>query len=565
MRKFLRSKLFILLLTIFIMNLVTTYSGQSQVYARRSEKDIKSTKQSEPITARYYIVSLDGLGNFTSIQEAASYAQNGDTLIIYPGIYTENLEITDKALNIIGVDKDSCILQYDTISYFKVPLTIAAGSVSNLTIYGMNNGTQQETFFDDEYITVNETESPEGLILKAIREHQKNHTGYAIHIDENFLYEKEIKFQNCKIISENNHCVGIGSRGNSKIIFENCEIISTGNGGCIFLHDCQLPEYQGKVDFTMKNCQLTSYLNPYVMTIDSLGPFNPTYLTFQNIKVSAVAFDESECYVSNNINTGFDVDSLMLLDNSNQLEAAGFTSTAMHNLVHELSMKESNQYIETISTLFEHKNPTVNYNILPEGITYIKAHNKTNAGFEIASINGIKKSVLNFQNASLQSGTGWYGLDNVYLTQDSYGNTLIEMNQININDLVPEEEQDILVNVVETIPHTEIENVEEYIPEKVTQNEEIEENVSKPRTSNEETFTQISKEGKNYVIIPVERGNGSEIVSRRLYNAGLVDSAVEYDRYLIKNGYDRIIKVGKHEIPTDATEEEIAQILCRMR
>ena len=438
MRRILRSKIYILLLTLFIINITNTYSGPSQVYARRSKEDIKNTKQTQPITAQYYIVSPDGSGNFTSIQEAANHAKDGDTLIIYPGIYNENLEVTDKALNIIGIDKNTCILQYDTASYFKVPLTISAGNISNLTIYGINygmdNNTQPESFSIDEFLSANETENVDTEMLKKIWEHQKNHTGYAIHIDKNFLYEKEISFRNCKIISENNHCVGIGSRGNSKISFEKCELISTGNGGCIYLHDCLLPEYQGVVSFTMKDCQLTSYLNPYVMTIESLGPYNPTYMTFQNIKVSSVAFDKAECYVPNNINTGFDVDTLMLLDKTNQLEAAGFTSTAMHNMVHELNPKESNQYIETIATLFEHKNPTINYNILPEGITYISADKKTNHNFEISS-KDMKKSVLHFQNSVGQAGTGWYGLDNVYLTPDSYGNTLIEMNHTSFNGL----------------------------------------------------------------------------------------------------------------------------------
>lgn len=580
MRNFFKSKIFILLFTLVIANL---FSGQSQVYARKSEKDTKNTRQTKSITTQCYTVSLDGTGDFTSIQEAANHAKNGDTLIIYPGIYTENLVINDKALTITGIDKNSCILQYDTFSYLKVPLTIAAGSVSNLTIYGINNGTQPDAFFFDEYLSANLTENADSQMQREVFEHQKNHAGYAIHIDASFLYGKEIKFRNCKIISENNHCVGIGSWGNSKIGFEDCEIISTGNGGCIFLHDCTLPEFQGNVNFTMKNCQLTSYLNPYVMSIENLGPYNPTYLTFQNVKVSSVAFDYPECYAPYNVHTGFDVDTLMLLDNSNQLESSGFTSTVMHNMVHELSLQESLQYIETIGTLYEHKNPTVNYNILPEGITYIKSHDETNADSETSSTNGIKKSVLNLQNASLQAGTGWYGLNNVYLTPDSYGNTLIEMNHTNFNGLVVTEEPDLLENIAETTSDTEVEIPEDAISDKenLNQTKDIEKTVSdkeilnpnknikktgsETESSNQDTDTPVNEEVEHYIIIKVEKGNGSEIVSRRLYNAGLVNSTLEYDSYLIKNGYDRKIKVGNHEIPTNATYEEIAKILCGMR
>lgn len=70
---------------------------------------------------------------------------------------------------------------------------------------------------------------------------------------------------------------------------------------------------------------------------------------------------------------------------------------------------------------------------------------------------------------------------------------------------------------------------------------------------------------ESYTIIKVEKGNGSEIVSKRLYEAGLVESAVEYNQFLVGNGYDRRLSVGDHEIPADATEEEIARILCGMK
>ena len=463
MKKIFNTKIFILLLTIIVANITAVSSGQSQVYA----KNIPTQ----------YIVSLDGLGDFTSIQEAANHAKDGDTLLIYPGIYTENVEIMNKNIHIIGFDRNSCIIQYDTVSYHKVPLTIAAGTVSNLTIYGICNTKQSDIFSLEETLhptenlptnntlavdkylpetdtlAVNESlpetntsaveeipssTDPEVLdaqIRQEILEHQNKYTGYAIHIDDNYLYQKKISFKNCRIISENNHCVGIGSRGNSNITFEDCEIISIGTGGCIYLHDCLLPEYAGNANFEMKNCKLTSYKNPYVLTIESLGPYNPTYVTFENVRVNSVAFDETECYVPNNINTGFDVDTLSHLDETNQLEPAGFTSTAMHNLVHELNLKESHSFLTSIEELLETKNLAAYHDILPEGITSLKTIKALEDSFEITTNNTMKKSVLNFQNANGQVGTGWCGLDNVYLTPNSYGNTLIEMNSTNVNGL----------------------------------------------------------------------------------------------------------------------------------
>ena len=43
----------------------------------------------------------------------------------------------------------------------------------------------------------------------------------------------------------------------------------------------------------------------------------------------------------------------------------------------------------------------------------------------------------------------------------------------------------------------------------------------------------------------------------------MIENAREYDRYLMENGYDRKLTPGNHEIPADATEEEIAKALCK--
>ena len=104
---------------------------------------------------------------------------------------------------------------------------------------------------------------------------------------------------------------------------------------------------------------------------------------------------------------------------------------------------------------------------------------------------------------------------------------------------------------------------EQPVVEAVTE-EEAEETINATEESKQED--NIKEEVvENYTIIKVEKGNGSEIVSRRLYEAGLVESAVEYNQFLVKNGYDRRLSVGNHEIPSGATHEEMARILCGMK
>lgn len=71
--------------------------------------------------------------------------------------------------------------------------------------------------------------------------------------------------------------------------------------------------------------------------------------------------------------------------------------------------------------------------------------------------------------------------------------------------------------------------------------------------------------GDDYVTIRVIRGDSSVSVSRRIFEAGLVESAVELDRYLCKNGYDKSISVGEYQIPMGSDFEEISKIITRRK
>ncbi|MGN1147470.1 MAG: hypothetical protein ACI4TB_03545 [Lachnospiraceae bacterium] len=63
------------------------------------------------------------------------------------------------------------------------------------------------------------------------------------------------------------------------------------------------------------------------------------------------------------------------------------------------------------------------------------------------------------------------------------------------------------------------------------------------------------------VTITIKSGQSSVAVSKLLAEAGLVESASEFDKYLCSNGYDKKIRTGTYEIPTGADEEEIARII----
>ena len=50
--------------------------------------------------ALQYDIRQDGLGDFITIQEGINVAANGDTVLVYPGVYYENLEIIGKNITL---------------------------------------------------------------------------------------------------------------------------------------------------------------------------------------------------------------------------------------------------------------------------------------------------------------------------------------------------------------------------------------------------------------------------------------------------------------------------------
>lgn len=410
--------------------LVILAAAQSQMTAQAGQPVPEGmTVQNNTLEKRQYKIAQDGTGDFRTIQEGVDNASDGDTLVVYPGIYTEAVQVMGKEVHIIGLSKDLCIIQYDAASYRKSPLTVGAGRIANLTIYGMDSGVGQPVLTQEEIAAIN------AEIVGDSWERQKNYKGYAVHVDQNFLYGRRVTFENCRVISENNHCAGIGTRGDSTVLFENCEFISLGGGSCIFLHDPTSVDVSGKAALVMKGCQMTSYLCPYVMTFQSLLPeYNQLELTFQNTRVSAVEFADDGSYVAMDVNSSFDVETLSMLEETGALYAAGLSSSAP-KLVHKMTNEEISIYMEAMEKTVEAGSvPQALMPQLAEGITRIGYHEteetKETKEQERLAPSLLKHHVIAIYNRSNLAGNGWCGLDNAVLTADSYGNTLVEMNTV---------------------------------------------------------------------------------------------------------------------------------------
>lgn len=77
----------------------------------------------------------------------------------------------------------------------------------------------------------------------------------------------------------------------------------------------------------------------------------------------------------------------------------------------------------------------------------------------------------------------------------------------------------------------------------------------------EETEAPVIVDQGDTVIIRIRPGDSSEVVSKRLAKAGLVDSASEFNQYLLKKKLTKVIDVGTYEIEKGATMKKIAKII----
>lgn len=63
------------------------------------------------------------------------------------------------------------------------------------------------------------------------------------------------------------------------------------------------------------------------------------------------------------------------------------------------------------------------------------------------------------------------------------------------------------------------------------------------------------------VQIVIAKGDDSGTVSRKLYNAGLIENAAEYDAFLMQHGYDKKISTGTKTIFVTDSWQEMAEKL----
>lgn len=103
----------------------------------------------------------------------------------------------------------------------------------------------------------------------------------------------------------------------------------------------------------------------------------------------------------------------------------------------------------------------------------------------------------------------------------------------------------------------------EVTTEEQTTAEATTEQTTEATTTEKQTTEPQNKDTDTKATITISGGMSSETISSLLEDADLVDSASDFNRYLVENGYDMKLETGSFEITGDMTYEEIAKILTQ--
>ena len=126
-------------------------------------------------------------------------------------------------------------------------------------------------------------------------------------------------------------------------------------------------------------------------------------------------------------------------------------------------------------------------------------------------------------------------------------------------EVADEENEETKVVTEEEIVDSEQEEISMMTEDPENDNLTEDESDTTENNKNTEEFGMPDEAGT--ITIKIVRGDSSDSVSRMLEEAGLVDNATAYDKYLCQNGYDKSIRIGNFELPADATGEEIAKLI----
>lgn len=105
---------------------------------------------------------------------------------------------------------------------------------------------------------------------------------------------------------------------------------------------------------------------------------------------------------------------------------------------------------------------------------------------------------------------------------------------------------------------------EEPNEEPLTEEELASENVTIEKDDKTAAENQ-SRPREEIVVITVYSGEGSGVIANKLKNAGLIQDAGDFDRFLCQNGYDKRLSTGDHDIVVGSSYREMAEALVKRK
>lgn len=178
---------------------------------------------------------------YSSVKKAVEHIAEEGIVVIFPGIYKGNVKAWGKKVVLYGTDKETCIIENSSSSYYAPPLEIAAGAVKNLTIRAVG--------------------TPSADTSKA--------GAYAVHVEDNILYNNTLSFENCELYSDFNSAVGMGMRGGCDVRFTGVHMTGLENG--LFCHDGVYAKYAGIQNLSLIDCVIEGMKGENAVRVDSQG------------------------------------------------------------------------------------------------------------------------------------------------------------------------------------------------------------------------------------------------------------------------------------------------------
>lgn len=240
------------------------YNGTKQYIEGRASAPIEGEFLELPPDCRYITVSMEQSAlkesflvqeneeennvifveqgrKYSSVKKAVEQIESEGLVIIFPGIYKGNVKAWGKNIILYGTDKDTCIIENNSSSYYAPPLEIASGAVKNLTIRAVG--------------------APSSDVSKA--------GAYAVHVEDNSLYNSTLTFENCELYSDFNSAVGMGMRGGCQVQFINVHMTGLENG--LFCHDGAYVKSAGVQNLSIIDCVIEGMKGENAIRFDSQG------------------------------------------------------------------------------------------------------------------------------------------------------------------------------------------------------------------------------------------------------------------------------------------------------